>query len=463
MSSGPGQINRLNRRNVLALMAGGALLPFAHSAQAQVITAQLRGSISAVDLGLTPSAADDQSRALQNALDVAAAEGRALYLPAGRYFVSNINLPSRTRLYGVAGSTRLIYTGAGHLLAAAEGEMAHFADLVFDGANRPLGEYVPGILHLANVADVRIEGCAFLGSGGSAIAVDRCGGRITGNDITGAADAGVRAIESTGLSVTDNIVRDCGNNGILIHRWTEGEDGSLVIGNRVERIRADLGGTGPYGNGINVYQAHGVTVAENRIADCAFSAVRANSSDNVAILGNNCARLGEMAIYAEFSFEAAVIANNIIDGAASGISVVNFNEGGRIATITGNIVRNLSLEAPYFDDEPGFGIGMFLEADCAVSGNVIESAPRAAMWLGWGPYLRNVSVTGNVMRDSPIAIAVSVVEGVGATLIADNVIEGASEGAVVGWRWAERATGDLTQNDAGAPPSLAIRDNLIVP
>lgn len=452
----------LNRRRALALLAGGALLPLASPAFAQVMTAQLRGSLNAIEFGLTPSAADDQSRALQTALDQAASEGRALFLPAGNYHVSNINLPKRTRLYGVAGETRLTYTGAGHLLAAADSDLVYLADLVLDGANRALGEYVPGIVHLANVAEVMIESCTFRGSGGSAIAVDRCGGRITGNVISGAADAGIRAVESTGLSVTENTISDCGNNGVLIHRWSPGEDGSLVTGNRIERVRADLGGTGPNGNGINVYQAHGVTVANNRIADCAFSAVRANSADNVAILGNNCTRLGEVAIFAEFSFEAAVIANNIVDGAAIGISVANFNEGGRIAAVTGNVIRNLRLEAPYFDDQPGFGIGIAVEADSAVTGNVIESAPRAAMWLGWGPYLRNVSVTGNVMRQSPTGIAVSVVDGVGAVLIADNLVADATEGAVTGWRWAERATNDLTAAGADVPPGLRIANNLVV-
>ena len=57
------------------------------------------------------------------------------------------------------------------------------------------------------------------------------------------------------------------------------------------------------------------------------------------ITGNNCARSGEVGIYSEFSFEGAMIANNIVDGAATGICVVNFNEGGRLAVVSGNIVR----------------------------------------------------------------------------------------------------------------------------
>ena len=454
----------IGRRHFLALLSGAALAPvvIAPARAGEIVTAQLRGSLNGADLGLRPGASDDQSQILQSAIDQAAADDRTLFLPAGTYLVSNINLPRRARIAGIAGASRIVYTGAGHLLVADNADLVHLTDLVFDGANRPLAEYVPGIVHLADVPAIRVEGCHFLGSGGSALALDRCGGRVTGNDISGAAEAGIRAIESTGLSVTDNIVSDCANNGILITRWSAGEDGSLVLGNRVERIRADRGGTGPYGNGINVFQAHNVTVAQNRIADCAFTAVRSNAADNVSIIGNNCSRLGELAIFSEFSFRGAVIANNIVDVAASGISVANLDVGGRTASVTGNVVRNLTGVAPYFHDQPGFGVGISVEADAAVSGNVIDGAPLAGMWVGWGPYLRDVAITGNVIRDAPMGIAVSVVEGVGSALISDNLIAGAEEGALVGTRWAERVTGDLSMPNSPEFPGLAIGTNQIV-
>ncbi len=40
-----------------------------------------------------------------------------------------------------------------------------------------------------------------------------------------------------------------------------------------------------------------------------------------------------------------MIANNTVDGAAFGVSVCNFNEGGRLAVVQGNIIRNLPAEA----------------------------------------------------------------------------------------------------------------------
>ena len=88
---------------------------------------------------------------------------------------------------------------------------------------------------------------------------------------------------------------------------------------------------------MNVFRAANVLVQGNRISDCAFSAVRANSASNCQIIANRCTRIGEVALYAEFAFEGALIANNLVDGAAMGISVTNFMpEGGRLAVVQGN-------------------------------------------------------------------------------------------------------------------------------
>jgi uncharacterized secreted repeat protein (TIGR03808 family) len=100
---------------------------------------------------------------------------------------------------------------------------------------------------------------------------------------------------------------------------SRGEDGSVVACNRIERIRADGGGTGQNGNGINAFRAGGVLVCGNRVSDCAYSAVRGNSSSDIQIIANSCTRLGEVALYAEFAFQGALIANNLVDTAAIGI------------------------------------------------------------------------------------------------------------------------------------------------
>jgi uncharacterized secreted repeat protein (TIGR03808 family) len=295
------------------------------------------------------------------------------------------------------------------------------------------------------------------------VQLERCGGRIERSRISGAAEYGLYAVESTGLSVTGNTVSDCGNGGILIHRWTKGADGTIVSGNRISRIGATNGGTGQYGNAINLFRADNVMVTGNQISQSAFSAIRANSASNAQIANNTCLGSGETAIYAEFAFEGAMVSGNIVDGAANGISVVNFNEGGRLATVANNIVRNLTPTGPYVLDGAIFGVGISVEADTAVTGNVIENVPLWGMALGFGPYLRNVLASNNIVRQAKVGCAVTVVEGAGNAVIAGNLFEAVKDGAVIGYRWTAPSTAELVRGDGQAQrfKHLTIENNRI--
>lgn len=421
----------------------------------------LRGTLSPAELGLAEADRSAQSQTIQNLLDAASAEDRQVFLQPGTYFVSELKLPPRTRLAGVPGATRLVFAGGSHMIFGDHCEIVELSGITFDGAALAMDEHVPGIVHVAECDNVLVENCTLMGGGASGLALDRSSGRIRGNTIRKVRDAGIRAIESRGLTISDNIIEDNGNAGILIHRWLEGDDGTIVTGNRIARIGARDGGTGQNGNGINIFRAHGVIVSNNRISDCAFTAVRANSANNVQITGNNCSGCGEIGIFSEYAFEGAMIANNIIDGAATGIGVVNFNDGGRIAVVSSNIIRNLTGAGPYSPNPPGFGTGIAIEADAAVSGNVIDGAPLFGIQVGWGPSLRDVAATGNVIRRAPIGIAVSVVDGAGAAVISDNLISGALSGAIVGMRWAEIVTDDLAVTGVSEYPHLLVERNRV--
>jgi len=448
-----------NRRHILSAFACAGLAGTSMPSVAQPLSGRLRGSLTTADAGLVPDGLDDQTDALLRLLSQAAEAGVPVFLPAGNYIVSSLTLPHRVWLSGVPGATRIIHGGDGHLFLASDSEQLTLAGLTFDGANRPPSR-AGGLLDFRRVGNLSIENCVIAASGGNGLALESCAGRVLGNRITRAAEAAIYSVQARGLEIAGNTVTDCSNGGILVHRWEAAEDGTIVSGNRVERIAATNGGTGQFGNGINVYRAGGVIIANNKIADCAFSAIRSNSGSNVQIVGNSCARSGETAIYSEFAFEGAVISSNVVDGAANGISIVNFNEGGRMAVCSGNLVRNLSTTGPYRADPPGFGVGITVEADTSVTGNVIENAPRYGMHLGWGPYLRNVVATGNVIRGAGEGIAVTVVEGAGPALISDNVISDAKGGAIVGHRWTEAVTGDLSATGGGAEfPHLTIARN----
>jgi uncharacterized secreted repeat protein (TIGR03808 family) len=307
-----------------------------------------------------------------------------------------------------------------------------------------MGEY-DAIIRLVQCGNVRIHDCEILNSGGNGIVFEGVGGALSGNTISDTADVAIFSRDAHGLAIQSNVVRRAGNGGILVHRSSKGDDGTLVTDNRIEDIDNRSGGSGQYGNAVNIFRAANVIVRSNRISRAAYSAIRGNAASNVQISGNTATDIGEVAIYSEFDFEGAVIANNAIDGAALGISVVNFNEGGRLAVVQGNLIRNLKPKRPAGHD-PGdsAGVGVFVEADAAVTGNVIENAPGSGISVGWGRYMRDVSVTGNVVRAARYGIAVSVASGAGAAVVTGNLIAGSERGAVVGMDHAKAVTGDLT-------------------
>ncbi len=421
----------------------GAAVPARATSLPAPINVDLRGAIDASAFGVRPGGGDRKSKAFSKLLKEAAAREQPVFLPPGDYVVSNVDLPDNTRLTGVPGATRILYGGDGYLFACQEAHSIRLENLVLDGGNRWLDDTVEGLVHLSGTGAVTIENCEIKGSSKSALYLERCGGRIEKNRVSGAADYAIYAIESTALSIAANTVLDCANGGILVHRWSKGPDGTMVTANRIAGISARSGGTGEYGNGINVFRADNVMVTNNHVSDCAFSAIRSNAGSNVQISGNTCLASGETAIYSEFGFEGAIVSGNLIDGAANGILIVNFNEGGRLATVTGNVVRNLRLEGPYVHDGAGFGFGIAVEADTVVSGNTIENAPKYGLMLGWGPYMRGLVVNGNLVRQAPVGCAVTVVEGAGAALVSGNIFSETPQGAIAGYRWNERATGEL--------------------
>jgi uncharacterized secreted repeat protein (TIGR03808 family) len=456
----------MHRRNFLKATAGfavaGLALPaFAAPRLAGIGAAAIRGSLNATELGARPGAPDDQSDAFAKMLADASKRDAQIFLPPGIYIVSSLTLPARVRLIGVPGATRIVYGGKGYFLLADGAERLELTGITLDGADRRMSEQTKGLVDIRGVGRLTIDNCAIIGSTRCGAVLERASGRVANSDISGAADAGLYSVEGKGLAITGNRVADCGNGGILVHRWQAAEDGTIVSGNRVERILAKDGGTGQNGNGINIFRAANVMVQGNAVADCAFSAIRANSSSNIQIVSNNCRRSGETAIYSEFEFEGAIVNGNVVDGGANGISIVNFNKGGRMAVCSGNLVRNLVTQGPYPADPPGFGTGISIEADTAVTGNVIEGAPLYGIQIGWGPFMRNVTATGNVIREAGTGIAVSIVERTGSAIITGNAIDGTTHGAVVGYRWGEAATGDMARAGSSGFPNLTVERNQV--
>lgn len=450
-----------DRRRLLALgaVAGVTAAPAAVAAPAASPVSAL--GVDAAQFGLRPGSNEDQTRALQRAVDETARARSPLAIAPGTYRVGGIKLPSGAQLIGVRGATRLLLADARPLISSEHSDHVGLSGLVLDGAKRPLPERT-GLAQLEDCQRIRITECEVVGAGRNGIMCISVDGEITDTRIADIADAAIHSLDGRGLIIVRNTVFNAGNNGIQVWRSANGDDGTIVTDNRIEAIDNRAGGSGQYGNAVNVFRAANVIVRGNRIKDCAYTAVRGNSASNIQIEGNSIVGVRETALYAEFGFEGAVIANNTVDGAAIGVSVTNFNEGGRLAVVQGNLIRNLLPKLPAGND-PGEvgGIGISVEADTAVSGNVIEGAPAVGIMLGFGQYLRDVAVTGNIVRKADVGIAVSVAPGAGNALIANNVIADVLRGAVVGTDRRKIVTGDLIKGGAERYANLSISGNRV--
>ena len=452
----------LNRRHLIGASAAsvaGVLAVSPEAARAAQLTSAL--GRDAAQYGVRPGSPDDQTRALQRAIDEAARAAVPLALPPGVYRTGALNLATGTQLIGVRGATKLVFTGGGSMLLGEGAGHVTLSGITLDGGNLPLPAR-HGLIYCLGGRDIRISDCEILNSGGNGIWIEQVAGDLSGNIITGIAGTAIVSFDAQGLIVSRNTITGTNDNGIEILRTAIGDDGTLVADNRIEDIKAGPSGSGQYGNAINAFRAGNVIVRNNRIRNCDYSAVRGNSASNIQITGNSVTDVREVALYSEFSFEGAVIANNTIDGAAFGVSVCNFNEGGRIAVVQGNIIRNLIPKRPIGtapDDDAG--IGIYVEADTSVTGNGIENAPSFGIMAGWGKYLRDVAITGNVIRKTFAGIGVSVAAGAGTALVNNNLISETPRGAVVGHDHGKAVTADLSVEGAQRYAQFVIGSNAV--
>lgn len=450
-----------SRRNILNASAGaaaGALAATPNAAAALPLMSTL--GRDATQYGVRPGSPDDQTAALQRAINDAAKAKAPLALPPGVYRTRALRLPDNAQLVGVRGATRLEFGGGPSLFASERAANVSLTGLTLDGSTIAMPAR-RGLFHCDNGRDIRVVDCEFINAGANGIWFEQVAGEVRGTTFRNIASTALVSFDALGLMVAQNTISGTRDNGIEIIRNKAGDDGTLVIDNRIEDIVAGPGGTGQHGNAINAFRAANVIVRGNRIRNCDFSGVRGNSASNIQIIGNSMTDVREVAIYSEFSFEGAVIANNTVDICAIGAVCCNYNEGGRLAVVQGNIFRNMLTRRPApSQKDDGAGIGIAVEADASVTGNVIENAPMFGILAGWGKYLRDVAITGNVIRNADVGVAVSVFPGAGHALVSNNVIA-ATRGAVIGYDHRKPITGDLTVSGTSKYAQLAVSANLV--
>lgn len=453
----------LSRRGLLVTgLLGAASLRLPAQAQSRGVAASPLGQLGldATQFGLRPGAAEDQSQRLKAALTDAARRSVPLLLPPGRYRVAQVTLPEGVRLIGIPGETRLVTADGGPVLIARNLARASLSGLVLDGLDIPAPQR-SALLAAEGVGEIAITDLAFANAGSVGLTLNRCGGRIATTSFRKMRDAALFSLDSRGLTIEGNEVEDCGNNGIQLWRSEPGDDRSTIRGNRVSRIRADAGGDGPNGNGISLFRAGGVIIEGNQLRDCAMTFIRNNSGSGVQILGNQGRRCGEVALYSEFAFEGAIIANNLVEDCAQGADITNLDHGGRMAVFANNIIRNARKQLAPNGKAPVGGIGVHVQAETTVTGNVIENASEIGISLGWSWGMRNLVATGNVVRKAGIGISVSLVPKERNALIANNVIDEARDFAIVGTEYGKPVTGDLAKAPDAKAAGVRIENNAV--
>lgn len=411
-------------------------------AAAPFVIASPKAAFAAMDareLGVASNTGRDVTAELSSALSRATVEGYALNLPAGDYAVADLSIPDGARLQGHG--ARLMLSGGQRLVNLSAVQNVSIEGVTFDGRSSGVREDNPAMIAMTNCEHVTFQDCQFRAFEGNGLFSEYSSGTVQNCQFSGFGLSALHLQNSRNFQALHNNISDCANGGIRVWRYEKGFDGSLILGNQINNIRSDWG-DGQNGNGVNVFYADGCVVSNNIIRDCHLSAIRANSTKDTIISGNQCHNSLEVGIFSEFEFSGSIVSNNLIDGAATGVSITNLDDDGHLAVCSGNVVRNITPFSPTNPDT--IPIGIYVEAEVAVTGNVVEDVPGACIAAGYGPFVRNINITNNILRRAVIGVAVTVADGAGAVNIADNLIAEMQSAPFAGYEWERQVSTDLS-------------------
>ncbi|WP_374545313.1 TIGR03808 family TAT-translocated repetitive protein [Rhodoblastus sp.] len=393
--------------------------------------------------------------------------GRPYRLRRGVTTLYRVVLPEGAHLIGDPGGSTLRLGYDGGLLANDTPLRAvTLENIVFDGAGRRINDAF-GLLNFYDVAQVALEHCTVRNST-TGLFQHRCGGRVrlcTFEDLTGTA---IHDDNCAGMVIDANTIQRCGDNGV--HHWSlhsKRHDGSRISNNTITDIANRSGGLGLYGNGVRVAECGPVTVENNVIERCAYTAVRNTGGWEITIANNRCKTFGEKAMYAEFGFRDARFLNNVIADCGAGISATNYvgPGNGAGALISGNIVSGLRPSHPdgEFGPRMGWLHGVHAEGDARVIGNIVTGSPAVAILAGFFEARQNVRVEANRLIDNDYAIGVATQGDPGPCEIVENDMRGSKKANIVAMFQERVISGDLALPGAANPyRNLVIRGNHVL-
>src|SRR4051794_40572434 len=179
-----GHVMDFNRRHLMGVSAAGvagALTMSPDAARTAPLTSALGRDVT--QYGVRPGSPDDQTKALQRAIDEAARAQAPLALPPGVYRTGMLRLQSGTQLVGVRGATKLVFNGGASMLQGEGAASVGLSGISFDGGSIPLPTR-RGLVHCAGGRDIRIVDCEITASGGNGILVEQGSRGISRNIFT---------------------------------------------------------------------------------------------------------------------------------------------------------------------------------------------------------------------------------------------------------------------------------------
>src|SRR4051812_45985331 len=150
----PGDVTRRHLIGASAAGVAGALAMSPDSARAAPPASAL--GRDATQYGVRPNSPDDQTKALQRAIDEAARGQMPLSLPPGIYRTGMLRLQNGSQLIGVRGATKFVFGGSGASMLQSEGAASiGLSGITFDGGTITLPTR-RGLVHCIGGRDVRI-------------------------------------------------------------------------------------------------------------------------------------------------------------------------------------------------------------------------------------------------------------------------------------------------------------------
>src|SRR4029079_15854099 len=133
----------IDRRHFIGATAatGAFTATEAVAAPAAASTVPVSGlGVDAIHLGVRFNGSDDNTEALQRAIDRTAGARLPLILAPGVYRARGLVLPAGRRLLGVPGATRIVATDNAPIVVARDADYILLSGIIFDGSSKALPE-----------------------------------------------------------------------------------------------------------------------------------------------------------------------------------------------------------------------------------------------------------------------------------------------------------------------------------